>query len=91
MTAVELGVEVAGWAGAMLILAAYALLSAGKVSGQSLSYQLMNLGGAVGFVINGWWHRAIPNAAMNLVWALIAVYSLIRLARPRATAPARPE
>ena len=32
MTPLELGVEIVGWAGALLILAAYALLSAGKLT-----------------------------------------------------------
>ncbi len=32
----EIAVEVAGWAGAVLILLAYLLLSAGKLTGQSL-------------------------------------------------------
>lgn len=80
MSAVQIAVEAAGWGGAVLILLAYLLLSLGKLTGRSASYQLMNLGGAVGFVINGWWHRAIPNATMNVVWAGIALYSLIRLA-----------
>ena len=53
MTAVQLAVEVAGWTGAALILLAYGLLSAGKLDGQSRAYQWMNVGGAVGFVING--------------------------------------
>ena len=39
MSLVELMVEVAGWAGAALILLAYLLLSAGKLTGQSLTYQ----------------------------------------------------
>ena len=81
-------VEAAGWAGAVCILLAYLLLSVGKLTGQSAAYQLMNLAGAIGFVINGWWHRAIPNTAMNVVWAVIALYALIRLARPRARASA---
>ena len=81
MTPVEVAIEVAGWTGAILILAAYWLLSIGKLAPRSAAYQLMNLAGAVGFVINGWWHRAIPNAAMNVVWAGIAIYSLMRLAR----------
>ena len=71
MTAVEIAVEVAGWIGAALILGAYALLSAGKLTGRSLSYQLMNVVGAAGFVINGWWHGAIPSAALNVLWLLI--------------------
>jgi hypothetical protein len=86
VTPLEIAIEVAGWAGAACILLAYLLLSLGKLSGQSATYQVLNLAGAIGFVINGWWHRAIPNAAMNVVWAAIAVYALIRLARPRARA-----
>ena len=54
MTPVEIAVEVAGWIGASLILGAYALLSAGRLTGKSLIYQLMNVVGAAGFVINGW-------------------------------------
>jgi hypothetical protein len=84
VTPIEVAVEAAGWAGAALILLAYLLLSLGRLTGRSAAYQLMNLAGAVGFVINGWWHRAIPNAAMNVVWAAIAIYSLIRLAHARA-------
>ena len=54
MTPVELAVEIAGWAGAALILLAYLLLSAGRLTGQSLAYQGMNVVGAAGFVVNGW-------------------------------------
>ena len=39
MTGVELIVEIVGWAGAALILFAYLLLSAGKLTGHSLIYQ----------------------------------------------------
>ena len=53
MTPVQVAVEVVGWAGAFLILLAYLLLSAGKLTGQSLVYQGMNVVGAAGFVING--------------------------------------
>ncbi len=91
MTPFEIAIEVAGWAGAVLILLAYLLLSLGKLTGRAPAYQLMNLGGAIGFVINGWWHRAIPNAAMNVVWAGIAIYSLTRLARRQARTSASPE
>ena len=71
MTPVEIAVEVAGWIGAALILGGYALLSAGKVDGRSLSYQMMNVIGAAGFVINGWWHGALPSAVLNVLWLLI--------------------
>lgn len=72
-------VETAGWGGAVLILAAYMLLSAGKLTGQSLVYQLMNVVGAAGFVINGWWHRALPSATLNILWLLIGAIASWRI------------
>ena len=85
MTAVEIAVEVAGWAGAALILLAYLLLSAGRLTGQSLVYQSMNIVGAVGFVINGWWHRAVPSAALNVLWLLIGAVASWRIMRKRGS------
>jgi hypothetical protein len=79
VTPVELAVEVAGWAGAVLILLAYLLLSMGRVTGQSLLYQGMNIVGAAGFVINGWWHRALPSAALNVLWLLIGAIASWRI------------
>jgi hypothetical protein len=72
-------IEIAGWAGAALILAAYLLLSMGRLTGQSIVYQAMNVVGAVGFVINGWWHGAVPSATLNVIWLLIGVIALWRI------------
>ncbi len=83
MTPVEIAVEVAGWAGAALILLAYLLLSAGRVTGQSLLYQGMNVVGAIGFVINGWWHGAMPSAALNVLWLMIGAFASVRILRRR--------
>jgi len=69
-------IEVIGWSGAILILGAYALLSAGKIRSESLSYHLMNIVGAAGFVVNSGWNGALPSAAMNVVWIGIGVYAL---------------
>ena len=78
-------VEVAGWAGAVLILVAYALLAAGRMTGRSLNYQLMNVVGAAGFVINGWWHGALPSAALNVLWLLIGAVASWRILRKRGS------
>ena len=85
MTPVEIAVEVAGWAGALLILLAYLLLSMGRVTGQSLLYQGMNIVGAAGFVVNGWWHRALPSAALNVLWLLIGAFASWRIIRKRGS------
>ena len=63
----------------MLILSAYWLLSIEKLSGQSLLYQGMNVVGAAGFIVNGWWHGAIPSASLNLIWMLIGAAALVRI------------
>jgi hypothetical protein len=84
MTPVQIAVEIAGWAGAALILLAYLLLSIGRLTGQSPVYQWMNVFGAIGFAINGWWHRALPSTALNVVWLGIGLFTLIRLTRRKA-------
>ena len=85
-------VEIAGWVGATLILLAYLLLSAGRLTGQSAAYQAMNVVGAAGFIVNGWWHGALPSAALNVVWMLIGGVALWRImarrSRHQASGPA---
>lgn len=77
----SLAVEIIGWAGAAMILAAYLLLSAGRLAAQSLTYQGLNLVGAIAFVVNSGWNGAIPSAALNIVWAGIALFALVRMSR----------
>jgi hypothetical protein len=85
VTPVEIAVEAAGWLGATLILLAYLLISAGRLNGQSLVYQAMNVVGAAGFVINGWWHGAIPSAALNVLWLLIGAFASWRILKRRGS------
>ena len=85
MTPEQLLVEIAGWAGAALILFAYLLLSAGRLTGHSLVYQGMNVVGAAGFVINGWWHGALPSAVLNVLWLLIGATASWRIIRKRGS------
>lgn len=81
LSAAELLVEIAGWTGAGLILLAYLLVSAERLTGRSPAFQWMNLIGAAGFVVNGAWHGAIPSATLNIVWMGIAAFSLWRIRR----------
>ena len=81
MSGMEIFVEIAGWSGAVLILLAYLLLSMGRLTGRSGVYQAMNVVGAAGFVVNGWWHGALPSASLNIVWALIGAVALWRIVR----------
>ena len=72
----KLFVEIVGWIGAALIIAAYALLSAGRLKGDSRTYHVMNIFGAIGFIVNSGWNGALPSAAMNVIWMAFGVYTL---------------
>jgi hypothetical protein len=85
MTTEQIVVEVVGWAGALLILLGYLLISAGKLNGQSPLYQWMNIVGAAGFVINGWWHDAIPSTVLNVVWMGIGAVALWKIGQRRGS------
>ena len=73
--------------GALLILAGYFLISTGRIEAADWRFQLMNLVGAAGFIVNGAYHGAIPNTALNVVWMLIAGVTLWRLGRRRPPEP----
>jgi len=74
-------VSISGWLAALLILGAYSLLSFGKILPSSWLYQVMNIVGAAGFIINCAYNNAWPSVALNVVWMGIAVYALRRNAR----------
>jgi hypothetical protein len=79
-------IEAVGWGGALAVLLAYALVSSERISARSRSYQLLNVGGAVGLVINSTWNGAIPSAVVNLIWIGIGIYALITHATLRSEA-----
>ena len=76
-------IEIAGWIAAVLILTAYGLLSAGKLTGKSVAYQMMNIVGAIGFVINTGYNGAIPSAVLNVIWVGIGVWALVKIRMSR--------
>lgn len=77
----EFWIDIFGWIGALLILMAYALISFKKVEGNSLVYQLLNIFGSIFLVINTYYWGAIPSTLVNIIWAIIAVFAIITIAR----------
>ncbi|HEY6916937.1 MAG TPA: hypothetical protein VI381_04780 [Allosphingosinicella sp.] len=77
----QIAVEIVGWIGAVTILAAYLLLTAGRLNGNSRLYQALNVIGAGGFVINSAWHGAMPSAILNVIWMGIGLTALARIVR----------
>ncbi len=77
----NLAIEAAGWAGALLILGSYILVSTGRLSGQSAAFQWLNVAASLGFVVNSGWHGAIPSTALNVVWCAVGLGMLWKLNR----------
>jgi len=75
----EIVIEIAGWAGAVLVLVGYVLVSMGRLEGRSVTFQMLNLVGALGFIANTAWHGAIPSMVLNIVWSAIAFVTLVRI------------
>lgn len=82
----ELFIEIIGWLAAALILASYVLLSLGKLEARGAAYQWMNVIGAAGFVLNSGYNGALPSAGLNIVWAMMGLYTLWSVARARRQA-----
>ena len=79
-------IEIIGWFAAAIILASYILLSLGRLEARGYVYQWMNVIGAGGFVLNSGYNGAMPSAGLNVVWALMGVFTLWSVWRARAKA-----
>jgi len=69
-------IDILGWIGAIALLAAYVLISAKKVEGDSTNYQLLNLVGSFFLILNTLYYGAYPSSFLNLFWIAVALYAL---------------
>ncbi|MEV6931065.1 hypothetical protein AB0M46_42150 [Dactylosporangium sp. NPDC051485] len=74
-------IDVLGWVGAALVLAAYALVSSKRLAGDGAVFQVMNILGAVALAVNSAASRAWPSVAVNVAWVGIGAVAMFRLAR----------
>lgn len=79
-----IAINVVGWLGMLLLIGAYGLVTAGRVAGTGLPFQLMNLFGGFFLMLNSAYYGAWPSAGLNIVWVVVGVVGLVR-ARPVRT------
>ena len=83
-------VDIAGWAGAAVLLLAYIMLTLGRLSASSLVYHWLNVAAGAGIVANSAWNRAWPSVTINVVWMAIGLYGVTGvIGRRRLLAPER--
>ena len=59
-----------------LILLAYALLQAGRVQGNALAYQLLNLVGALAVLVSLLYEFNLSAFVMETAWVLVSLYGM---------------
>lgn len=74
----QLAVDILGWIGTFLYLAAYLLISLKKVDGDSVRYQGMNIIAGVLLVVNTLYWKAYPSLGLNAAWIAIGLFTLGR-------------
>ncbi len=75
----EIFSQTIGWIGTFLIVLAYFLVSNNKISATDRRYQLLNLFGAIFVGVNVFQQSAWPAFTLQVVWSLIAIFSLIKI------------
>lgn len=74
----KLLINILGWTGSVLYLLAYALVSLRKTEGDSPLYQGMNIFAGVLLVIYTFSLGAYATTGLNVVWAVIGIFTLTR-------------
>lgn len=72
--------ELFGWYGVVAILLGYVLVSFNVIQAQSITYQLLNLTGALGIALEAAIKKDFAPVALNTFWFLIALAALLRSA-----------
>ena len=82
----ELIIDIVGWLGAIVLLAAYGAVSRGITQGTSFKYQLLNAIGSVCLLVNSTYYRAFPSSFVNFIWIGIAIVTILNNRKGRAAA-----
>lgn len=78
-----------GIAGTLMVLGAFFLLQAGRLSGTSLVYQLLNLVGAGGVLVSLLGTFNVAVFLLEGTWVAISIYGIVRSVKARSTAKHR--
>ncbi len=81
MTSIESASQIAGIAGAITLLYAYAMISKGRFTNTSAAYHICNLAGAFLVGLNTLFMGAVGALILNIAWMAIAAWHLRRVWR----------
>lgn len=76
-TASSIFIEVAGWYGALAVIAAYILIQFSFFQTDNLYYQLLNLTGSIGIIADTIRKKDYQPFIINLIWLLVAASAIV--------------
>jgi hypothetical protein len=76
-------IDILGWVGSIEVVAAYGLNSSQRIKSDSLTFQLLNLTGAVFLIINSIYKQAYPFTFINTVWTVIAIVAIVGILKKK--------
>lgn len=76
-----------GLLGTAMILAGFALLQAGRLAGNDLGYQLLNLCGALGILVSLLGTFNLSVFVLELAWVAVSAYGIARSFKARRANP----
>ena len=80
-------VDILGWVGTCLVLAAYTLNALGRIRLTGWQYPAMNVAGGAGLILNAVSNAAWPLVALNAVWIVVGLIGLVAFCRRSAPEP----
>lgn len=72
-------IDILGWFGSILLVAAYWLNSKNIIHAQTKTYQFLNIIGSLTLMINAFYYGAYPSSSVNIVWLLMGLYHIVKI------------
>lgn len=72
-------VNILGWIGSIILIAAYWMNSRDLIKAQSFVYQFLNVLGSIFLIINTVYYGAYPSSTVNAIWVAIGTFYLIKI------------
>lgn len=76
-------IDIVGWIGSFIILAAYGLNIYEKIKSNSLIYYILNLIGGICLIIYSLKKEAFASTFINVVWVLVAIPAIFSILKKR--------
>jgi branched-subunit amino acid transport protein AzlD len=79
MSRKQLTAEILGWYGILAILSAYTLVSFDVIEGSGLTYQVLNLTGALGVIAIAAYKKVKQSIVLNIFWGAVAIVAIVNI------------